>query len=546
MNKKVVIGFIAIMSLSLLGIIGLQVYWILNAIDVKEERFNQDVSDAILIVSKKIESDEIVDRIHQNFSFKSKDALGLSSEDLQKYLDSLFLNKEIDGSFFNGQSGEELFMQSFGNGLNTNRGKQSIRVNITTDSTIRTTVSGINFNKELLINSNNAFAFTPDDSTQQVLIEKVEERYNQVGGVFTDFFIESMETNKPLEERVNKEEIDSLVTAELENRGIKLKPEFGVTQMGILTKIKSANFNPDDNAFKTQLFQGAIVPRLEHLLVTFPTKQSYIVKSLWWMLGLSALFTLTIIITYYRTVYYMLKQKRISDIKTDFINNMTHEFKTPIATISLAVDSINNPKIIEDKERVKHYTTIISQENKRMNAQVENVLRMALLDKKEFKIKPELMDAHDLVNKAIGHIELPVESRGGTIHKELSAIETDVNVDPIHFGNVLTNILDNANKYSVDKPEITVKTSNRDGQFIVTIADKGMGMGKEVQKRIFDRFYREHTGNIHNIKGHGLGLSYVKEMIDAHNATISVSSEKGKGSIFEIAIPLNSFVDDKE
>lgn len=531
MNKKIVIGFIAIMSISLLGIIGLQVYWILNAIEVKEDRFNQDVSDAIYIASEKIASNEIVDGI-SSFVFKGRNPSNFSKKDFQFMVDSL-------------SSKDSAMIKAF---EKIGKNKGTFKINISTNGAVTTTVSGSEVINKINIDSNNfehVFAMQAD-SNGVYSMEQFEKRYNQVGEVFTDVFYESLVSNKPLEERINNKLIDSVVTVELENRGINLKPEFGVTKMGILTKIKSDNFNPDDNAFKTQLFSNDVLPTLNHLLVTFPTKQSYIVKSLWWMLALSALFTLTIIITYYRTVYYMLKQKRISDIKTDFINNMTHEFKTPIATISLAVDSINNPKIISDKDRIKHYTTIISQENKRMNAQVENVLRMALLDKKEFEIKPELMDAHELINKAIGHVELQVESRGGVINKKLEAVETDVNVDPVHFGNVLTNVLDNANKYSVEKPIITVTTSNREAHFIVTIADNGMGMNKEVQKRIFDRFYREHTGNIHNIKGHGLGLSYVKEMIDAHNATISVSSEKGKGSIFEIAIPLNTKVDDKE
>ena len=234
----------------------------------------------------------------------------------------------------------------------------------------------------------------------------------------------------------------------------------------------------------------------------------------------------------------MIKQKQISEIKTDFINNMTHEFKTPIATINLALDAIKNPKIIDDKDKVLRYVKMIREENKRMHGQVENVLRISKLEKNQLYISKEKEDLEDLVEEAITHIELLLNSKGGKITKKLNADLTEVLANGFHFTNVIVNVLDNAIKYSLDAPVINVSTENTTKNIILKITDQGMGMSKNVQKSIFNKFYREETGNIHNVKGHGLGLAYVKKIVEYHQGTVFVESEKGKGSTFIIKLPL--------
>jgi two-component system phosphate regulon sensor histidine kinase PhoR len=217
---------------------------------------------------------------------------------------------------------------------------------------------------------------------------------------------------------------------------------------------------------------------------------------------------------------------------------MTHEFKTPIATINLALDAIKNPKVIEDKEKVHRYLQMIRDENKRMHAQVENVLRISKLEKKELEINKEPLDVNDIINDAIEHVSLIVEDREGTITKDFKATRTTVLLNDVHFTNVFVNMLDNAVKYSPDKPIIEVHTENIKDFLIIKIKDYGAGMSKVAQKRIFEKFYREHTGDIHNVKGHGLGLAYVKRIVEEHNGQITVESEKGKGSTFSIKLPL--------
>ena len=253
---------------------------------------------------------------------------------------------------------------------------------------------------------------------------------------------------------------------------------------------------------------------------------------------LSIVFTLIIIITYSSALNQLIRQRQISEIKTDFINNMTHEFKTPIATINLALDAIKNPKIIEDKEKVFKYLQMIRDENKRMHAQVENVLRISKLEKKELDIEKESSNIEDIIEEAIEHVNLILEDREGKITTHFDALRKTVLVNEVHFTNVLVNILENAIKYSPDTPEINIYTENIKDMILIKVKDNGLGMSKIAQKRVFEKFYREHTGDIHNVKGHGLGLAYVKRIVEDHNGQVYVESEKGKGSTFIIKIPL--------
>jgi two-component system phosphate regulon sensor histidine kinase PhoR len=217
---------------------------------------------------------------------------------------------------------------------------------------------------------------------------------------------------------------------------------------------------------------------------------------------------------------------------------MTHEFKTPIATISIAVDSINNPKVIDEPERIKSFTRIIKEENNRMNSRVEQVLQMALLDSSEFRLNLKIVDVNELVARVSGNIRLQIENREGKLEFERGAGQSMVEADEIHLSNVIMNLLDNANKYSPEKPDIRVTTTNRGSSVVVTVSDKGIGMSPETQRKIFEKFYRLTSGNIHTVKGFGLGLSYARAIVLSLKGDIKVSSEIGKGSTFEVVLPL--------
>jgi len=371
------------------------------------------------------------------------------------------------------------------------------------------------------------------------------QRVEKIGGlsaidkaVYEDVFSEMAKT-VPIHERVSRQELELLLNRELENRGIAIDYEYGIYSRGFPTKVRSKKFKFDKGTiYRTLIFRDSEGQTNFSLLLSFPQKKKFLLSSIMTMAILSLLFTLVIVVAYSSAIYQLIQQKQISEIKSDFINNMTHEFKTPIATINLAVEAIRNPKSMGDADKLTRYLGMIRDENKRMHAQVENVLRISKLEKNQLDINKDRVDVHDIITDAMAHVELIVQDRGGYIHTHLDAERSDVLANDVHFTNVIVNILDNAIKYSPESPKIDVFTEIAKNFVVIRVQDQGAGMSKAVQKRIFEKFYREHTGNIHNVKGHGLGLAYVKKIVDDHQGEIYVESEKGKGSTFFIKLPL--------
>jgi two-component system phosphate regulon sensor histidine kinase PhoR len=341
-----------------------------------------------------------------------------------------------------------------------------------------------------------------------------------------------------LESWLTEEKLHEIIASELSMDAVDTPFEFGIYNNNNPTKIRSAKLSYDPGIMEHTVFADSDGNSKYRLLISFPEKKAYLFMSILGITSLSLVFTLIIIIAYLSAINQLIKQKQISEIKTDFINNMTHEFKTPIATINLALDAIKNPKIFEDATKVQRYLGMIREENKRMHSQVENVLQISKLDKRELDIDKEATDVHDIIDVAIEHVNLIIEARHGTLTRHLDARRTTALLNDVHFTNVLVNILDNAIKYSPDEPVIDVYTENVKDFILIKIRDRGLGMNKQTQKKIFEKFYREHTGDIHNVKGHGLGLAYVKRIIEDHNCHIYVESEKGKGSTFIIKMPL--------
>ena len=354
-----------------------------------------------------------------------------------------------------------------------------------------------------------------------------------------EIFFKDIAAAKPLQERVSIEKLQKFLHYELDEYDVKTPFEFSIYSNGLATKIQSENFRFDkEDTYSIPVFTDNEGNEKYLLMVCFPHKEKFLFSELVGITLLSIIFTLVIIIAYSSALNQLIRQRQISEIKTDFINNMTHEFKTPIATINLALDAIKNPKVIDDKEKVHRYLQMIRDENKRMHAQVENVLRISKLEKKELDISKDSNNIHDIIEDAIEHVNLIIEDRQGKIKKHLEANRTTVLLNDMHFTNVIVNVLDNAIKYSPETPIIDIYTENIKDFVIIKIKDQGIGMSKVAQKRIFEKFYREHTGDLHNVKGHGLGLSYVKRIIEDHNGQIFVESEKGKGSTFIIKVPL--------
>jgi two-component system phosphate regulon sensor histidine kinase PhoR len=259
-----------------------------------------------------------------------------------------------------------------------------------------------------------------------------------------------------------------------------------------------------------------------------------------WRIISSILFTLIIIAAFYLTVRTMLRQKKLGEIKNDFINNMTHEFKTPIATISLAVDAMRNEKVVQDRDKMEYFSSIIKEENHRMNRQVETILKASQLEKQEVDLNLKPVHVHEVIRDVIDNFTLQLEEKQGKVEMQLTAANDLINADEVHFSNLINNLVDNAVKYAKENipPFIRLFTQSNGKHFTLKIEDNGIGMNRDTVKRVFERFYRAHTGNVHNVKGFGLGLSYVKTMVEAHDGDIKAESVPGKGSTFTVDLPL--------
>ncbi len=360
-----------------------------------------------------------------------------------------------------------------------------------------------------------------------------------------------------LSDRFKIEDIRSKLDKEFKKINIKtIQYEVGIQNFNLLDfEMVSKNFintladtvNNHPIILTLSPPDGSIYERFgpyENFIVVLPNLQKQILRSIIWMILASLIFSLIILSAFALTIRTMLRQKKLSEIKGDFINNMTHEFKTPIATISLAVDAMKNEKVLASPEKMAYFTGIIKQENKRMNQHVETILKAALLEKQELDMMLVPLHIHEVISNVASKFELQLSEKNGKIEMNLGATNDLIDADENHFTNLVNNLIDNAVKYGKEnvEPLIKISTTNAKNSIHLKIEDNGIGMNRETVKRIFERFYRAHTGNIHNVKGFGLGLSYVKTVMDAHGGKMKVESTIGKGSSFSIELPLHKNV----
>ena len=505
MNRRAIWAIILLMSIGLLGTAILQVYWFSEAIKAQETRFDQDVYSALNEVGHWLEQEEekkVLEEYKYISSVGGSETTPLFSREIKEFLSE----------------------------------SQAIR---------KQAISRLQQLNDTL-SSNEEFVELLSDKDgwkrDQLMYEAAANRRSLDPG--------------DLESRLDPETLEVVIRKELRNRGVDLEYNYGVysnkSQSFVILNgnyvveindSESSNIhlsgderNLFNSKFQVMLFGDDYTPP-GTLRIHFPNKSSWLWSSLIPTLLGTILFTGLILFCFSYTVWVIFHQKKVSEMKTDFINNMTHEFKTPIATISLAADSIVSPMVIASRDKIQRFASIIKQENKRMLSQVEKVLQMALIDKKEFELKLSDVDMHTVIEQAIEHANLQVQKRGGQIKKFLGANEPVIVGDQIHLSNVIHNLLDNANKYSPESPDISITTRNVSGGVEVIVQDRGIGITKEARKQIFDKFYRVHTGNLHDVKGFGLGLSYVKTITDAHSGQIEVKSEPGVGSSFILYLP---------
>lgn len=392
-----------------------------------------------------------------------------------------------------------------------------------------------------------SFPPEPPEPKKKNKVEKVKELFEaetKKGDVFKNLAEEYGKMSLSLNERIHPQTLDSMLRLELINRSINSNYEYKVTsaERDSLIFRRASNqtkFLPY-NSYEIPLFPKEIIMDSGMLTITFPDKNTIILANLAAMMSLSGGLLLVLIFCFGYTIHTILRQKKLSEMKTDFINNMTHEFKTPVATIMIASEALRDPELTSDKKRIDRLANIIYDENVRLGSHIERVLNIAKIDKGDLKLEHKEVEMNDLLAAIVDSMSLQLQKRNATIDLDLTARQSTIMADELHLSNIIFNLLDNANKYSPENPQIKISTLNSGKNLIIRVADKGIGMNRDQLSKIFDQFYRIPTGNLHDVKGFGLGLSYVSNIVKKLHGTIKVKSEKDKGSEFEISLPLKN------
>ncbi|UII22589.1 sensor histidine kinase [Fulvivirga ligni] len=486
MKKSIIWMVITLMSIALIGLTSFQVYWINNAIKLNQKQFEQKVQQSLQLVAQRLEK---------------KDAYDFTHNILRVY------------------------------------------PNLLTQSTLTFGVPTMEYSSDdtspidlSLIWKKHAFWFNlphPGAPPENQRLKKSE---------VVNVVIEEMFGKKrDVDERIDPSILKKMLEKEFFDKGIDLNYNFAVWSPFLDTVIyTSSNEKISEithSPLRARLFPNDLFGSTHYLTVNFPDENAFLFKKIWATLATSVIFILIIIGCFTYAIYTIIRQKKLSEIKNDFINNMTHELKTPIATVGLACEALHEQEMRQNDAILLRYLDVIKDENNRLANQVEKVLQSALLDKPSFELKKSEVEINELIQNIAGKINVQLEARNGQMHMDLDADNPIIYGDYEHLSHVILNLLDNAIKYSMDDPEISIATSNRQDGVVIDVSDKGQGMRPEEQKRIFDKFYRVHTGDRHDVKGFGLGLSYVKSIVNMHGGDISVRSAVNHGSTFSVFLP---------
>ena len=501
------------MGISVIGLIAIQFYWINIALQLEEEKFNKNVGSALSEVVKLIDKSETARVLVKEISSNSNNRIVY----LNKNKNFLIPKPSIDSTI---QHSHYKF------DLDSDNEDVNIQVYAGADTSIQV-ISNV--------------SVKGDSSIQETIVwhsdvdSLVRKRTKVIESVFDELVLS--EKNENIESRLKKEIVDSVLTDKLNKYGINLSYNFAISSNKksklLLTKDNSDTLGLISTTHKAKLFPYDVFSKPNYLLVDFKNKKGFILSSIWWVLFVSLLFTGLIIYLFYKTVRMLINQKKLTDLKNDLLNNITHEFKTPISTISLAADVIGATGEIKSNK----YTEIIKTESKRLTDMVEDILSAASMENSELVLNKENKDVHNVITNVIKKFELRLQTKEGEITTNFNAENALLNIDKQQMANVLSNIIDNAIKYNRNKPKISISTMDSNNAFEIVIEDNGIGIEDKNCEKVFDTFYRVPTGNIHNVKGNGIGLSYVKRVIEAHHGRITLQSELNKGTKFIINLP---------
>jgi two-component system, OmpR family, phosphate regulon sensor histidine kinase PhoR len=516
MKRRTIVLLAIFFFLAISGLILIQLYWIRNAIAITDQQFRYLANKALESVVLNLEEKELIKNIVADIDPASTDsvtAIVPANSPLAKKLQGYQPNSALLKMY----------------GLNN------------PEEPIAITSSG----HKIFISSENSTPFSTDETTEpspQITNSEITGRVsNKI--VFLEKIMEKILRNTPdIRERINPESLNNELRTALNNVGIYLDFEFSIRsgRYGSIWKTPGFTDKPGTNKFIIQLFPNDPVPGQNQIVLYCLQEQQYKFEKIGNLGFLSLLFTLLLLILSTGTFIVIFRQKKISEIRSDFINNMTHELKTPISTISLASQMMADKSITEKDKNFESLAKVISEESIRLKYQVEKVLQMAIFERMKMKLNLVETDIHGIIDKAVENFELQIRNRDGKINTVLKATKSLALIDEIHFLNSISNLIDNAIKYSKDNPKISISTHNNKKGILITIEDKGIGVSNKDLKRIFDKFFRVHSGNVHNVKGFGLGLSYVKKIIEEHKGSIKVESQINKGTKFTIFLPQKS------
>lgn len=515
MTRKWIVILIVAISLAMAGLLVIQSYWIKKAYDLSELHFGHLVNNAIIRASKYIQEREIARDVLNSLDMPETSKLDTNDRSSRILVDSIPQVPKYSPEHGSGIYSQD---ESLSRGEQYRITQQRYQFSLNQND--------LSFEENLEIRQKILSQINKNQGDRKRFVDKILKKLNR--------------SHKNIEQRIRKEDLFRTISGELSNAGIYLPFEYGVVdaQKNPLIKSKDFEFNNAYKYYSTRLFPEDLISKPYYLVIYFPEQRDYIIRLISYMGASSLLLTLFIIVVFGVTIFVILRQKRLSEIRNDFVNNMTHELKTPISTISLASQMLNDKSIPIESKNLSHLAGVITDETKRLSFQVEKVLQMAVFDKGKISLKIRQLDIHELVNNVVKNFIIQVKNKNGQIVKNLDAEYSLVNVDEVHFTNVLFNLLDNAIKYSKGQPYIEVTTFNRKNGIIIRVEDHGIGISKANQKKIFERFYRVPTGNIHNVKGFGLGLSYVKKIVEELGGKISLESELNVGTKFDIWLPL--------
>ena len=527
MSKRIFVLLLVLMSVSLIGIIFIQYFFILKNYEENNKQFSINVNYVLEETTSDVERNEFRKYVRKFRDLIANEAL--VDVDTLSIQNLIIIDENPEKRetiiYKNGVIEENLIIPKTKSYYDDIIDVISERENIS--------IKRLSNQREEKVFSNRRIE---DNLSPEQFLLKVGKISKSKEVLFESAYNDISKRN-PIEERIGDiNKFEKIIERNLERMNINLDFEYAIFDQDSITKISSEKFDLSNQSYSSLIFKDENDLSNYSLKVAFPGRTPFLLGSLVSVIITSIIFTSIIIIAYVTTILLLLRQRQISQIKTDFINNMTHEFKTPIATINLALSAIKNPKTIVNKEKVKKYLQMIYDENNRMHDQVENVLMISHLERNQLNIEKTKQDINEIIDLAISHVSLIVENNNGNIITEKDADNSMVIGNETHLINVMVNILDNAIKYNDNSPEIFIKTLNIGSRVLIEIKDNGIGMNKAVQSKIFEKFYRKQTGDLHDVKGHGLGLAYVKKIIAFHNGNITVDSAVGKGSKFTIQL----------